>query len=67
MQVGIVFIPSIANIFKLTMLNSTQWIITLLISIVPVIVMEVQKKFNEIKFGKTVYGFKEKHTKLRQN
>ena len=67
LQAGIVFIPSIANIFKLTMLNSTQWIITLLISIVPVIVMEVQKKFNEIKFGKTVYGFKEKHTKLRQN
>ena len=67
LQVGIVFIPSVANIFKLTMLNSTQWIITLLISIVPVIVMEVQKKFNEIKFGKTVYGFKEKHTKLRQN
>lgn len=67
LQVGIVFIPSIANIFKLTMLNSTQWIITLLISIIPVIVMEVQKKFNEIKFGKTVYGFKEKHTKLRQN
>ena len=61
LQVGIVFIPSIANVFKLTMLNSTQWIITLLISIVPIIVIEVQKKFNEIKFGKIVYGYKTKN------
>ncbi len=61
LQIGIVFIPSIAEIFKLTMLNQTQWIITILISIVPVIVMEVQKKFNEIKFGKIVYGYKTKN------
>lgn len=61
LQVGIVFIPGIASIFKLTMLNSTQWTITLIISILPIIVMELQKKFNEIKFGKIVYGYKTKN------
>ncbi len=61
LQVGIVFIPAIANIFKLTMLTSTQWVITIAISIMPIIVMEIQKKFNEIKFGKIVYGYKTKN------
>ena len=30
------------------------------ISISPLIIMEIQKKFNEIRFGKVVYGYKEK-------
>ena len=60
LQLGIVFIPALAELFKLTMLSSVQWIITLIISIIPVIVMECQKKFNEIKFGKIVYSYKTK-------
>ena len=58
LQVIIVFVPSIANVFKLTQLNYIQWIITIIISIMPVFIIELQKKFNEIKFGKVIYKYK---------
>ena len=49
---AVVLIPQIAKIFEVTQLNKTQWIITLLISISPIIIMESQKLFNRIKFEK---------------
>ena len=58
LQVIIVFVPSVANVFKLTQLNYIQWIITIIISIMPVFIVEFQKKFNEIKFGKVIYKYK---------
>ena len=61
LQASVVCIPSIANIFKLTTLNTIQWIYTLLISISPLIIIELQKKINEIKFGKVVYTYKENY------
>ena len=47
LQLGIVFVPTLAEIFKLTQLNTTQWLITIAISIAPIIIVELQKKFNE--------------------
>ena len=58
MQVGIVLIPKTQEIFCLSALNGTQWIITFGFSVLPIIIMELQKKLNEINFGKTVYGYK---------
>ncbi len=58
LQLGIIFVPSLAEIFKLTQLNTTQWLITIAISIAPIIIVEIQKKFNELKFGKVVYDYK---------
>lgn len=58
LQLGIVFVPSLAELFKLTELNSIQWLITLGISLAPIVIIEIQKKFNEIKFGKVVYNYK---------
>ena len=58
LQLGIVFVPSLAELFKLTELNSIQWLITLAISLAPIVIIEIQKKFNEIKFGKVVYDYK---------
>lgn len=58
LQLGIIFVPSLAEIFKLTQLNTTQWLITIVISIAPIIIVEIQKKFNELKFGKVVYDYK---------
>ena len=58
LQLGIVFVPRLAEIFKLTQLNATQWLITIAISIAPIIIVEIQKKFNELKFGKVVYDYK---------
>ena len=58
LQAGVVCIPALADIFKLVPLDSTQWLYVVIISLAPIVIMEVQKKFNEIKFGKVVYNFK---------
>lgn len=55
MQITVVIVPQIAEIFKLVPLNQTQWLYTIAISLVPLLIMEIQKKFEEIKFGKVVY------------
>ena len=60
LQIGVVCVPILADIFSLVPLNTIQWLYVCLISISPILIMEVQKKFNEIKFGKTVYSYKEK-------
>jgi len=55
LQVLVVIIPSIAYVFDVAALNSTQWLYTILISISPLFIMEVQKRLNEFKFGKVIY------------
>ena len=60
LQVGIVCIPTIASIFNLVTLNKIGWFYVGAISISPIIIIELQKKLNEIKFGKLVYGYKDK-------
>lgn len=45
-QTIVVIIPALAQIFKLVPLNQTQWIITLCISVLPIPIMELQKKLN---------------------
>ena len=59
-QTIVVVIPTLSNIFKLETLNSTQWLITLIISIMPIPIMELQKKINEIKYGEIRYTKKQK-------
>lgn len=58
LQVGVAIIPGISNLFELVPLNGIQWIYVALISISPITIIEVQKKLNEIKFGKIVYEYK---------
>lgn len=55
LQLIVVVIPKISKIFNTVTLNSTQWIYVSLISILPIVIMEGQKKINEIKFGKRIY------------
>ena len=55
LQVSVVIIPQIARIFDVVPLNKVQWIYTMLISISPIFILEIQKKINEIKFGKIIY------------
>ena len=59
-QTIVVIIPALADIFKLVPLNQTQWIITIIISILPIPIMELQKKVNELKFGKIIYAENQK-------
>ena len=56
LQVSVVVIPGIAKYFKLVSLNTIQWIYTILISFMPIIIVEIQKRVNEMKFGKVVYS-----------
>ena len=45
-QIIVVIIPVFANVFELVPLNSTQWIITIAISLLPIPIMELQKRVN---------------------
>ncbi len=55
LQVGIVFVPVLADLFKLEKLNLVQWGITIIISVMPIIIMEIQKKFDKLKLEKTIF------------
>ena len=57
-QVIVVLVPTVAQIFKLVPLNLTQWMITIVISLLPIPIMELQKRINEMKFGKVIYSKK---------
>ena len=59
LQIIVVIVPYFANIFELVPLNFTQWMYTILISIVPIAVMEIQKKCKELKFRKNYYQEKD--------
>lgn len=58
-QMIVVIIPGLAQIFKLVPLDLTQWFITIIISILPIPIMELQKRVNEVKFGRIIYENKE--------
>ena len=55
LQVGVVVIPKIADIFDVVLLNNKQWIYTDIISILPLVIVEIQKKINTIRFERPVY------------
>ena len=59
-QISVVLIPALAKIFQLVSLNQTQWMITIIISLLPIPIMELQKKLNEIRFGKIIYTEEQK-------
>lgn len=53
-QAIVVVVPTLANIFEVIPLNLTQWIITIAISLLPVPVIELQKKLDFRNRPKTV-------------
>lgn len=55
LQVGVVVIPKIADIFDVVLLNNKQWIYTAIISILPLVIVEIQKKINTIRFERPEY------------
>ena len=57
LQIGVVSIPAVAQIFECSPLNIVQWCITIGISASPIVIMELQKMMNEIKFGKRIYSY----------
>ena len=58
LQLAVIFIPSIAQIFELVPLSKIQWIITIILSLMPIPIMELQKRQNR-KEEKVEYKFQE--------
>lgn len=56
LQVVVTVIPVVCDVFEVTTLNLAQWGIIAVISVLPVILIELQKKINEIKFGKRIFS-----------
>ena len=54
-QVIVVLIPTLANIFDVVSLDSVQWLITIIISIMPIPIMEVQKMINNRNRRKVIF------------
>lgn len=54
LQIIVVIIPGFARIFNVVNLNGKQWILTLSISLMPIILMELQKISNKTLFGHTL-------------
>ena len=59
LQFLVIAIPSLAQIFESVPLTLNQWIYVAVISILPLIIIELQKRINEFKFGKVIYSPKE--------
>ena len=72
-QTIVVFIPALANIFNVTNLTGVQWGITLGISLLPIPIMELQKKVNREnikkneKIAKKLLAKYGKNGKIRQS
>lgn len=47
LQISVVLIPQFAIIFKLQLLTKNQWIYTIVISLLPIFIIEFQKYFNK--------------------
>lgn len=56
LQISVVLFSPLASMFDAVSLNSTQWIYTILLSLLPLFIMESKKKLNEKIHGKTVYS-----------
>lgn len=59
LQIIVVIVPYFAKIFELVPLNFIQWMYTVLISIVPIVVVEIQKKFKEVRLRRNFYQEKD--------
>ena len=46
LQISVITVPALAKIFQVVPLTGRQWAITIFLAFVPIIVVEIQKKFN---------------------
>lgn len=58
MQIIVIIIPKLAEIFQLVPLTQTQWLYTLAISVLPLVIIQFQKRMKELKEEKIIYPAK---------
>lgn len=56
LQVVVVVVSPLAQVFSLVPLTGIQWLYTVLIAIAPIPIVEIQKAVNGYKFGRVVYA-----------
>lgn len=56
MQVMVVIIPNFAEVFKLVPLTNIQWLYTLGISVLPLIIIQFQKRISNKEDERTFYS-----------
>ena len=54
LQVIVTIIPQAWGVFEVTKLNITQWLMVTVISVLPIVLVELQKKINNYKFGEKI-------------
>lgn len=55
LQVIVVVVSPLAQVFSLVPLTGMQWLYTILIAVAPIPIVEIQKAVNGYKFGRVVY------------
>lgn len=43
LQVAVIMVPTLSNIFKVVPLNSIQWLVVILLCIMPIVIVEIEK------------------------
>ena len=66
LQTIVVIVPQFAEVFKLTNLTGKQWMYTIVISLAPIALMEVQKFTNSLRFGKVVEARNRASSQIQQ-
>lgn len=56
LQVIVVVVSPLAQVFSLVPLTGMQWLYTILIAVAPIPIVEIQKVVNGYKFGRVVYA-----------
>ena len=56
LQVIVVVVSPLAQVFSLVPLTGIQWLYTVLIAVAPIPIVEIQKAVNGYKFGRVVYA-----------
>ena len=59
LQAIVIVSPKISQIFDSVPLNTMQWITVIIMSLLPIVIVEAQKAINNLRFGKVVYPKKE--------
>lgn len=59
LQAVVIINPNISPIFDSVPLSIVQWITVIIISLLPIIVVEAQKAINGLRFGRVIYSKKE--------
>ena len=54
LEAAVIMIPAAAGVFNVTALNVQQWTVTGILSVMPLVIVEIQKAFTALREGRKV-------------